>query len=120
MEEVPTAPYPTSNLQLPLMCHPNCLMQCRPRKGHLQRFNKNCALASPVIELQRILLQWILFKKMKNMLKLSRNIHHKLDILSHTTNSHYFNKYEHTLLRIKALLNVFILMLRTYEHGTYI
>ena len=56
------------------------------------KINGKYASVALVIELQLILLQWIVFKNMKNMPELTRNIRRKLDRLSRTLDSHYFDK----------------------------
>ena len=42
------------------------------------KIKRKYASPAPVIELQQILLQWIMFKQMKNMFKLTGNIGRKL------------------------------------------
>ena len=58
------------------------------------KINGKYASAAQVIESQPILLQWIMFKKMKNILELNGNIRRKLDGLFRTSNSHYFDKQD--------------------------
>ena len=54
---------------MPTAPHPKQEMENKPSK-----INRKYALGAPVIVLQSIVLQWIMFKTMKNVLKLTGNI----------------------------------------------